>query len=148
MWLVWGLWLPQAPPGPPLTHLWSICSTLNNWEALVQNPKHVLWIQNNRCLVLEIFFHTYTINRKHKIFHGNFFHTYNINRKYKIALAGVAQWIEYQPACKPKGCRLGAHAWVVGQVLSRGRVRSNHTLMFLSLSFSLCFPQSPLSKNK
>ena len=34
-----------------------------------------------------------------------------------------------------------AHAWVAGQVPSRGRSRSNHTLMFLSLSFS--FP-SPL----
>ena len=38
-----------------------------------------------------------------------------------------------------------AHAWVVGQVPSRGHVESNHTLMFLSLSFSL---PSPLSKNK
>ena len=38
-----------------------------------------------------------------------------------------------------------AHAWVVGQVFSRGQVRSNHTLMYLCLSFSL---PSPLSKNK
>ena len=38
-----------------------------------------------------------------------------------------------------------AHAWVVGQVPSRGRSRGNHTLIFLSLSFS--FPSS-LSKNK
>ena len=38
-----------------------------------------------------------------------------------------------------------AHAWVAGQVLSGGHVRGNHTLMFLSLSFS--FP-SLLSKNK
>ena len=43
-----------------------------------------------------------------------------------------------------------AHAWVVGQVSSvcvcgGGVLRRNHTLMFLSLSFS--FP-SPLSKNK
>ena len=38
-----------------------------------------------------------------------------------------------------------AHAWVAGQVPSRGYVRGNHTLMFLSLSFSL---PSPLSKNK
>ena len=38
-----------------------------------------------------------------------------------------------------------AHAWVVGQVPSRGYVRGNHTLMFVSLSFSL---PSPLSKNK
>ena len=27
-----------------------------------------------------------------------------------------------------------AHAWVVGQVPSRGPVRGNHTLLFLSLS--------------
>ena len=39
-----------------------------------------------------------------------------------------------------------AHAWVVNQVPSRGHdARGNHTLMFLSLSFSL---PSPLSKNK
>ena len=38
-----------------------------------------------------------------------------------------------------------AHAWVVGQVLSRGCTRSNHTLMFLSLSFSL---PSPLIKKR
>ena len=38
-----------------------------------------------------------------------------------------------------------AHAWVASQVPSMGHVRGNHTLMFLSLSFSL---SSPLSKNK
>ena len=38
-----------------------------------------------------------------------------------------------------------AHARVAGQVLSRGDVRGNHTIMFLSLSFS--FP-SLLSKDK
>ena len=43
------------------------------------------------------------------------------------------------------GFPVKAHAWAVGQVSSRGLVRSNHTLMFLSLSFSL---PSPLSKNK
>ena len=32
---------------------------------------------------------------------------------------------------------LKAHAWVVGQVPSRGSTRGNHTLMFLSLSPSL-----------
>ena len=38
-----------------------------------------------------------------------------------------------------------AHAWVVGQDLSRGRVRGNHTLMFLFLPL----PHSlHLSKNK
>ena len=35
------------------------------------------------------------------------------------------------------------YAWVAGQVPSRGRMRGNHTLMLLSLSFSL---PSPLSK--
>ena len=38
-----------------------------------------------------------------------------------------------------------AHAWLEGQVPSRGRARGNHALMFLSSSFS--FP-SPLCKNK
>ena len=36
-------------------------------------------------------------------------------------------------------------AWVAGQVPSRACARGNHTLMFLTLSFSL---PSPLSKNK
>ena len=38
-----------------------------------------------------------------------------------------------------------AHAWGEGHVPSVGHVRGNHTLMYLSLSFSLL---SPLSKNK
>ena len=38
-----------------------------------------------------------------------------------------------------------AHAWVAGPVPSRGHVRGNHTLMFLSFTFSL---PSPLSENK
>ena len=37
-----------------------------------------------------------------------------------------------------------AHGWVAGQVPSKGCARGNHTLMFLSLLFSL----PPLSKNK
>ena len=37
------------------------------------------------------------------------------------------------------------HAWVVGQVPNRGRVRGKHALMLLSLSFSL---PSPLKINK
>ena len=59
------------------------------------------------------------------------------------ALAGVAQWLS--AGLRIKGLLvlfpIRAHTWVVGQVPSRGRVRGNHTLMFLSLSFSL-----PLSK--
>ena len=38
-----------------------------------------------------------------------------------------------------------AHAWVAGQVPSRGRARVNHTLMFPPLAFTL---PSPPSKNK
>ena len=38
-----------------------------------------------------------------------------------------------------------AHAWVAGQVPSGGHAAGNHTLMFLSLSFS---HPSPLYKNK
>ena len=33
-----------------------------------------------------------------------------------------------------------AHAWVIGQVPSRGHARGNHTLMFLSLSFYIPIP--------
>ena len=58
-----------------------------------------------------------------------------------ITLAGVVQWIEHGPAKQ----RVRAHAWVAGQVPSGGHMRDNHTLMFLSLFFSL---SSPLSKNK
>ena len=58
-------------------------------------------------------------------------------------LAGVAQWIEHSTAKQrvaslipSQGACLGC-----GQVPSRGRVRGNHTVMFLSL------PPFP-SKNK
>ena len=60
-----------------------------------------------------------------------------INHK-PLALAAVAQWIE----CQPENRRvaglipIGAHAWVTGQVPSWGGVRGNHTMMFLSPSFS------------
>ena len=62
-------------------------------------------------------------------------------------LAGVAQWTE----CRPENQRVaglfsvGTHAWVAGQVPGGGCTRGNHTLVFLSLSFSL---PSPLSKIK
>ena len=54
-------------------------------------------------------------------------------------LAGIALWIEHGPekqrvtgVIPSQGTCLG-----VGQVPSRGRARSNHTLMFLTLSLSL-----------
>ena len=39
-----------------------------------------------------------------------------------------------------------AHAWVTGQVPSRGRSTSNHTWIFLSLSFPLPSPLSKINK--
>ena len=68
-------------------------------------------------------------------------------KKALIGLAAVAQWIEH--GLRIKGLLVQfpvrAHAWVVGQVPSRGIMRDSHTLIFLSLSFSFT---SPLSKNK
>ena len=63
------------------------------------------------------------------------------------ALAGVAQWIECTLGTRqsPVQFTVRAHAWVVGQVPHRGCTRGNHTLMFLSLFFSL---PSPLSQNE
>ena len=60
-------------------------------------------------------------------------------------LAGMAQWIEHRPANQRVTGQfpVRAHAWVAGQGPSKGCARGNHTLMFLSLSFSL---SSPLSK--
>ena len=56
-----------------------------------------------------------------------------------MALAVVAQWIECWPANKgsPVQFPVRAHVLVVGQAPVGGRMRCNHTLMFLSLSFSL-----------
>ena len=45
----------------------------------------------------------------------------------------------------PVGFPVRAHAWVAGQVPSSGSKRGNHTLVFLSLSFSC--PSPPSKKN-
>ena len=70
-----------------------------------------------------------------------------IVKKEFYALAGVAQWIERGLRIKgsPVQFPVRAHAWVADQVPGGGHVRGNHTLMFLSLSFSFL---SPFSKNK
>ena len=48
------------------------------------------------------------------------------------------------------GASISAHAWVVGQVPSRWHLRGNHTLMFLSLFFSLalCLKMKSFKKMK
>ena len=79
--------------------------------------------------------------------HSQFLHHSAIrlvkSKLFLIALAGVAQWIE-RAGLRTKGSPVRfpvrAHAWVAGQVPSRGCVRGNHTMMFLSLSFSLPSP--------
>ena len=60
----------------------------------------------------------------------------------EIALAGVAQWVERQTV-KPRdtgSIPSQDTCLVVGQVPSRGCMGGNHTLMFISLSFSLLPP--------
>ena len=73
----------------------------------------------------------------------------SVDKKYRfLALAGMSQWIESGPANQSVACMIfpvRVHAWVAGQVPCRGHMRDNHTLMFLSFSFSL---SSPLFKNK
>ena len=51
-------------------------------------------------------------------------------------------WTKGQPVQFP----VRAHAWVAGQVPSRGQARGNHTWMFLSLSFSLPSPVQKINK--
>ena len=61
------------------------------------------------------------------------------NNKYSWALAGVAQWIECQPVNQRVASSIPSQvtSLIAGQIPSGGCSRDNHTLMFLSLSFSL-----------
>ena len=63
------------------------------------------------------------------------------------ALAGVAQWIERPPSNQRVAGSIPSQGTCLGcrPGPSEGHMRGNHTLMFLSFSFSL---PSPLSKNK
>ena len=58
------------------------------------------------------------------------------------SLAGVAQWFERQPVNQRVTGSIPSQnnpvrARVAGQTPGRGHARGNHTLMFLSLSFSI-----------
>ena len=68
-------------------------------------------------------------------------------KKRSPALAGVSQWIEHRPVNQRVTGWIPSQGTCLGcsQVSSKGHLRGNHTLVFLSLSFSL---PSPLSKNK
>ena len=61
-------------------------------------------------------------------------------------LAGEAQEIEHRPENQRVRFPVRAHAWVAGQVPSRGHVRGSHTFIFLSLSFSLPSPSLKIDK--
>ena len=67
----------------------------------------------------------------------------NLLQPWLVWLSGLSA--DLQTRGLPVHFLVGAHAWVAGLVPHWGRVRGNHTMMFLSLSLS--FP-SPLSKNK
>ena len=70
-------------------------------------------------------------------------HPKEVNRPQPVWLSGLSAGLQIKGSWVRFPVR--AHAWVVGRVPSRGHSRGNHTLMFLSLSFSL---PSPFSKNK
>ena len=69
-----------------------------------------------------------------------------LNRKSKVSkvLRKIQPWLMWLSGWSAKGSpvqfTVRAHTWVAGQVPNRGSLRGNHTLMFLSLSFSLPFP--------
>ena len=70
-----------------------------------------------------------------------------------LTMVGLLPWLvwfsSWVLACKSKGhwfnSQSRAHAWVAGQVPSRGYARGNHTLMFLSL-FLPPFPSLKINK--
>ena len=59
----------------------------------------------------------------------------HMNEPWLVWLSGLST--DLQTKGLPVQFPVRAHPWVSGQVPSRGHMRGNHTLMFLSLSFSL-----------
>ena len=73
------------------------------------------------------------------------------NQLEEQALDDVPRWIESDLQTKRSlvWFPVGAHAWVVGQVLSWGHVRGNQSKYLSHINASLPFSLlSPLSKNK
>ena len=121
-------------PSPHHTHIptsniqrWVISHLLYPGCSFTQYTLSMGWIFHRRIFLCSKFF-------------GVFLRVY-------FALAGVAQWIEHRLWTNRLSVQfpVRAHACVAGQVTSGSHMRGNHTLMYLSFSFS--FP-STLSKNK
>ena len=116
-------WIEHSDPDCQETWIWvcskfsAINSLLKNFEAL----EFIIIIKNNNSLPISWF-------------------------EFCLALARVAQWIEHQPGNQrvPGSIPIRAHAWVVGQVPSKGVPEvTSHWCFSPSLS-----PSLPLSKNK
>ena len=73
----------------------------------------------------------------------DFFQYEKIILPWLVWLSGLSAGLQTKGS--PVWFPVRAHAWVAGWVPSRGHMRGNHTMMFLSLSFPL--PSLP-SKNK
>ena len=74
-----------------------------------------------------------------------------LHSKVNVIILIIPNWcgsVDWVPACEPKGCWFDSQSGHMPELQARSLVegtRGNHTLMFLSLSFSL---PSPVSKNK
>ena len=96
------------------------------------------------CYVFKSYVSQYEKIREEKqVSQGQPLYQFQIIQTWLVWLSGLSA--DLQAKGSPVQFLVRAHGWVAGQVPSRGCTRGNHTLMFLSLSFSLPFP---LSKNK
>ena len=89
-------------------------------------------------------YHTNTLNYL-KIFNDKYLlHIFLNFKKIMLTCPGWCGSVDWVLAYEPTGCqfdsRCTTHTWVAGHVPSGGHARGNHTLMFLSLSFSLPSP--------
>ena len=106
----------------------SICRWQNLQRAADPLKIHKLLDQNKEFNKVE----GYKINTQKSVI---------LSRLVRLSGLSVGLWAKGSPGQFP----VRAHAWVAGQVPSRGHSRGNHTLMCLSLTFSF---SSPLSKNE
>ena len=107
--------------------------TLKEWVLSKQKRNYLQLLVFSILLLYGLFQHRYINNNFIK----------NQNWPWLVWLSGLSTGLRSKRSLVQFPVR--AHAWGAGQVPDRGNMRGNHTLMFLSLSFSL---PSPLSKNK